>query len=449
MYKSFIEKVNDNLRKTLSPHLESVSPVLLLAVSGGADSVSLLCACAKLANDIPIAVYVLTVNHNLRPADESAGDVRFVQNLCEKLNIPCEVAELSGEEICSFAAREKCGLEAAARHFRYAALHKHKAKIGADFILTAHNRDDYYETVLMRLFQGGNPESLAGLQMKRGFLLRPLLNISRAEILAFLNECGQDYRTDSTNRSTDFLRNRLRLTLTPALDKTFPNWQKGLDKTLTKIALDCEALNFQTANIRKLGDASVVFEGDFLDHPTAIRRRILMECFSLLGIHRLSFSFINKCSLLKRGETCEIGKCGVKLTDVLTVYKKTDKISGFSVWVDSLGEYYFPHGTFRVSLDENFGDKRVRLSFRKPKSNYEYFGSFELPFYVRSILPGDKIQIAESSFKSVKKLFSEAKVPERMQALVPLIEHKGVIKGIWGEAAGWKNRRAFFRVSDS
>ena len=139
---------------------------------------------------------------------------------------------------------------------------------------------------------------------------------------------------DSTNRSTDFLRNRLRLTLTPALDKTFPHWQKGLDNTLTKFALDCEALNFQTANIRKLGDASVVFEGDFLAHPAAIRRRILQECFSLLGIHRLSFSFINKCSLLKRGETCEIGKCCVQVGDVLTVNKKTDKKIYYSFNVD-------------------------------------------------------------------------------------------------------------------
>lgn len=449
MEKGFLEIVKINLEKTLFPHLkfESAPLLLLLAVSGGADSISLLCACHQLQDKIPISISVVTVDHNLRPSSESAGDARFVQSLCERLQISCEIVTLSGIAIRRYAAQKKCGLEAAARRFRYQALYRRKAEIGADFILTAHNRDDYYETVLMRLFQGGNPESLSGLQMKRGCLIRPLLNISRTEILDFLQRNNQEYRTDATNSDTRFLRNRIRLTLTSALDTTFPNWQKGLDKTLAKIGLDCDALEparYDTGAFLKISPAEVRYDGGFFaTAPIAVRRRILSECFTRLNLSRLSFSFIHQCCFIKRGETREIGKCGVQFSDSLIVYKKTDELNGFSVWVDKLGEYYFPHGVFCVSRAESAGGSCVKLSLKTPRSEYDAFLPFELPFYVRSIRPGDKIKIGEDAYKSVKKLLSETGVPARMQPFVPIIEHNGVIEGVWGNLVGGKNRRAY------
>lgn len=459
MESKLIIKLGGSLQTLLPSLSEFAPPKLLLAVSGGADSVALLIATKILQQTLNFYISVLTINHNLREKKESAEDAEFVVDLCKKLGVECKCVELSGEKIREFAFAEKCGIEAAARHFRYKALYENAEKIGADFIVTAHNLDDYYETVLMRIFQGANPENLQGLKPKRGILLRPMLNISRAEIVAYLKMVNQNYREDSTNKSLNFLRNRIRHTLVPALNKSFPNWQKSLNKTLEKIELDCNALNpkyflhnfikydlsskniFISTNKNEILINAEIFEC----FPAAIKRRILLKAFSKLKIKRLSLNFIKKCVLLKRGQKCEIGRCGVHFDKNLAVYKKSDIISGFSIWVDSFGEYFFPQGKFLVCPANSTPDAKenAELCFQVPKRPCIKFGTFELPFYIRSAQLGDKIRIAENAYKSVKKILSENRVPERKTPLVPIIEKNGEVQGIWGEVVQSKNRKRF------
>jgi tRNA(Ile)-lysidine synthase len=175
----------------------------------------------------------LHIEHGIRPAAESGGDAAFVRELCGNLKIPCRVVTVPPGKIAVIAKRRGMGIEAAARLFRRRALFQEARRIEAEgsgpvCILTAHTRDDMLETALMRVLQGAGPEGLAAMPVKRGRILRPLLSLGRADVLAYLQAKNIRWREDSTNADTAFLRNRIRHCLVPLLQESFPFWKSGL-----------------------------------------------------------------------------------------------------------------------------------------------------------------------------------------------------------------------------
>jgi tRNA(Ile)-lysidine synthase len=181
---------------------------IVVAVSGGADSTGLLVAMNDLLGD-GFEVFAAHVNHRLR-GEESDADEEFVREICARLAIPLETVrgELDPERV---RAR---GIEAAAREIRYARLLEIRDRIEAPFLATAHQKDDQAETVLMRLITGGGIAALRGIHPCRADgVIRPLLDVTRAEIESFLRERGITPRLDSSNQDPRFLRNRVRLFL--------------------------------------------------------------------------------------------------------------------------------------------------------------------------------------------------------------------------------------------
>lgn len=179
---------------------------IVAAVSGGADSTALLLALADLRDD-GFEVHAAHVNHHLR-GDDSDADEAFVRDVCARLGVPLHLADgtLDPERV---RAR---GIEAAAREVRYARLGEIREKIGARFVATAHQKNDQAETVLMRLLTGSGIAGLRGIHPLRddGFA-RPLLDVQRDAIDAFLRERGIEPRHDRSNDDPRFLRNRVRL----------------------------------------------------------------------------------------------------------------------------------------------------------------------------------------------------------------------------------------------
>ena len=184
----------------------------IVAVSGGADSVALLMA---LHNNPTGGLIVAHLNHGLRGA-ESDADERFVRDLALEWNRPCRVAHVD-------LAREGCGenLEAAARAARYRWFAEVAADVEAGWIATGHHADDQAETVLHRLMRGTGLQGLRGIAPIRRDgavpVLRPLLTVPRKELLEFLGEHRQAYRTDSSNADPRFTRNRIRHELLPLM----------------------------------------------------------------------------------------------------------------------------------------------------------------------------------------------------------------------------------------
>jgi tRNA(Ile)-lysidine synthase len=204
---------------------------LLAAVSGGADSTAMLAALAASRDDekklSPFSLHCIHVDHALRGA-ESCGDALFVRELCGKLAVPCRVIRLREGAVAERAKRRGCGIEAAARELRHGAFKKELARLDARFVLTAHTRDDRLEQILMRLLRGAGPAGLAPLPFRRGRILRPLIALRRRDVLAYLAAKNLEYRTDSSNSDTRFLRNRVRRYLVPLLNEQFPHWEAGL-----------------------------------------------------------------------------------------------------------------------------------------------------------------------------------------------------------------------------
>jgi tRNA(Ile)-lysidine synthase len=167
------------------------------------------------------------VEHGLRAA-ESVADAAFVKTLCEKWKVPCTIVSIPPGKIAETAQKRGLGIEAAARLYRHRAWNKEARRIGAERILVAHTRDDLLETVLMRFLRGSGPAGLAAMPRRRGRIVRPLLDLRRADVLLYLAEKKIGFRTDSTNADNNFLRNRIRNKLIPCLTEFFPRWEKNL-----------------------------------------------------------------------------------------------------------------------------------------------------------------------------------------------------------------------------
>src|SRR5712691_5996617 len=179
---------------------------LLVAVSGGPDSTALLLALQEIGTPIVAA----HVNHHLR-GPESDADEAFVRELCDRYRVSLRVADGS---LDPDAIRHR-GIEAAAREVRHARLHAIRGEVDATHIATAHQKNDQAETILMRLMTGGGLAGLRGIHpIREDGIIRPLLEVSRAEIEAFLQERGVVARTDRSNSDPRFLRNRVRALLT-------------------------------------------------------------------------------------------------------------------------------------------------------------------------------------------------------------------------------------------
>ena len=257
-----------------SPH-----PTYLAAVSGGADSIAMLAGLVALRKEAGFSLHCVHVEHGIRPPEESREDARTVEALCEKLEVPCRVVSITPGKIAAFARSGGPGLEAAARFFRQRALRREAKCAGAEWILTAHTKDDLLENLLMRVLRGSGPAGLVPMPRVRGRLLRPLLQATRQDVLSYLEEREIPYRTDSTNADLRFLRNRVRHKLVPLLDEFFPSWRSSLLALAETQSLTAEFLNSEVRKRlpwEKAGDAKNELslrlkEADFLNAPQILR----------------------------------------------------------------------------------------------------------------------------------------------------------------------------------
>lgn len=209
---------------------------LLVAVSGGADSVFLLRMMDAWHSDTngPGKLVAVHINHGLR-GSASDQDALFVQNLCNALNIPLEIVELAGSSTAPRSGGQ--GLESCLRSQRYDVFQQLAAKHGARYVATGHTLDDQVETILFRILRGTGIDGLTGIPAVRRVneslsVIRPLLSTTREEILEHLGTLAQGFREDESNQSNQFTRNRIRNSILPFLRETFGN---GVDHALLKL----------------------------------------------------------------------------------------------------------------------------------------------------------------------------------------------------------------------
>lgn len=193
---------------------------VLCAVSGGADSMAMLWCLYCLREQLGITVAAAHFNHRLRGAEADRDEV-FVRNFCQAHEIPLQVGSA---DVAQYAEEHAMGIEEAARECRYAFLQG----CDCDKLATAHTADDNAETILLHLLRGSGLRGLCGIPPKRGKLVRPLLSVTREQIVAFLRQEGIAWVEDSTNAEETCMRNRLRHSVMPVLQDMMPRLSERL-----------------------------------------------------------------------------------------------------------------------------------------------------------------------------------------------------------------------------
>lgn len=268
--------------------IERAAPAIV-AVSGGADSIALLDALARSCEKSSLVVAHL--NHLLRGVESDEDEV-FVQQVAAERGL-----EFHGERapVAAYAEAEGMNQEAAARRLRYEFFQRLAERLGIGMVFTAHTRDDQAETVLMRLLRGAGAQGLRGIRESRALgartaLIRPLLEVSRAEVLDHCAFHGLRFRTDSSNLSPDFTRNRVRLELLPLLRSFNPRADEALARVSALVQDDDDALqHLAEALLERVRDDSGLRIQDLKGAEPAIRRRVLRAWLERVvpGPHRV------------------------------------------------------------------------------------------------------------------------------------------------------------------
>ena len=235
--KDMNKKVLDFIRKN---KLVKKGDSVVLGVSGGADSICMLKLLSDLQKRLGISLYVLHVNHMIRP--EAGDDAEFVRNFCTKIKVPHRVVSV---DVPAIASEQGLSEEEAGRYVRYDEFSKYAYEVGATKIAVAHNSNDNAETVLMNLARGTGIKGLGGISPKRDLedphgnilqVIRPMLCLSRKEIEDYLKANGISYRDDATNFATDYTRNKIRLEIMPLLENINNNAMQNITNASNELA---------------------------------------------------------------------------------------------------------------------------------------------------------------------------------------------------------------------
>ena len=288
----------DRIRDTIREHgMLAAGETVVVAVSGGPDSTALLHAMAAMAADMRWSLHVAHLHHGLRP--EAAEEASFVAAMSKTLGLEHHEGSADAR---SLAEREGLSLEDAARRLRYEFLNRVAAEVGAAAIATGHTLDDQAETVLIRLIRGSGLEGLAGIppvrQSETARVIRPMLEVTRDEILAYLESIGAEWREDATNRDPEMLRNRIRMVLLPSLEGYNPDVRRALARVARLLRDDADALRLLAAPAMAetlSGDPACtrVARGPFVRLPAALQRRVLREAVRQVSGNLLGVRFVH------------------------------------------------------------------------------------------------------------------------------------------------------------
>lgn len=383
---------------------------VVCAVSGGADSVALLFAMYLLREKLDITLEAAHFNHHLREA-ESDRDEAFVRTLCARYDIPLHVGR------CRVTAGAK-GLEAAARDARYAYFATLNGKIA-----TAHTANDNAETVLMHLVRGTGLKGLGAISPVRGNVIRPMLQVTREQVLAFLGEYHLSYVTDSSNNADQFLRNRLRHHVMPLLEAENPRLAENLSAMALRLRQDEEVLSVLAAAGER-GDVGCLGQMDEAVRSRAIAAFLKQnsvkepEAEHIALVERLIFSKSPSAQARLPG-----GVTVSRQYDRLTVRREAPALE--TVCLPCPGSVLLP-------------DANVRIVCEKAEQPLLTTDAFTVtpvgPMVVRCRRAGDAMRL-HGGTKELKKLFIDRKIPASARLTVPVVADDGGVLGVRGIGA--------------
>lgn len=407
---------------------------VIVAVSGGPDSVCLLHVLREVAADADFVVAGVThFNHKLR-GEESEADERFVRELAASFGLPVHVASAACSE-------DPGNLEQNARRARRQFFKELIASGAADRIALGHTRDDQAETVLFRILRGTGTAGLAGvLPVTAEGLIRPLLDVARPDVRRYLRQRGLPWREDSSNQSARFARNRIRQTLLPQLTL---EWNPQLTDALAHLADVAYEEELRWAReVAEIAGEFVVDAGAvevpvacLARQPRATQRRLIRHAIRLAKgtLSRIDYDHVEKllhlASRVGSGRVSIPGLVGVRSFEWIRLAVPAGKAEIRPVCVDGPGVYSWPPGKFMMELELS--------STRRPPDGCDTL-RVEFPaegLELRAWRPGDQYRpMGLAREWSVKDLFQKARVPSWRRASWPILTNKDKI--LWVKQFG-------------
>ncbi len=420
-------------------HMLPSGAVVLCAVSGGADSMCLLHLLYTLSAQMGFSLQCAHFNHNLRGA-ESDRDEAFVRAWCREQGIPF----LGGNaDVSAESQRTGQGIEETARRLRYAFLEKAAKEIGAERIATAHTADDNAETLLLHLTRGAGLQGLGGIPPRRGLIIRPLLNVSRAQVEEYCDKHGLPYVEDSTNADDSYTRNFLRHQVIPLLKQVNPRAAEHMSAAAQKVREDHECLNEMAAEVvvcASKTDLGLEIEVDRLMQapvPVAIRGvRLLMEQAG--GGKNCTAAHVDAVMQLCRNQSPS-AQAHLPGLNVRREYEKLvfepcgeGKFSPVPVLLNMGGTTVYGETGWSATC------RRVICPAAEERAKNAFYISCNRLCGMPMLRPrsiGDEIKLHGRGTKSIKKLFVDEKVPLFQRESVPVLADDAGVLAVGGFGA--------------
>jgi tRNA(Ile)-lysidine synthase len=449
--------------KTIRKTIENASMLaqgdhLLVAVSGGPDSVALMRVLILLSSEYQLHLTMAHLNHGLRGA-EAKGEEEFVRHLCTGMGMACICKTV---DIRTLQIGRGRSLEEICREERYRFLNEAAETCGAQKIVTGHHRDDQAETVLINLLRGSGLEGLKGIAPVRdGRIIRPLLDVSKGEILKFLNREGLAYMVDSSNLDPVFFRNRIRNELIPDLTTRYnPRIVAGLCRMAEIIRREDDYLQTAVRHIlRQWGiipgkEETLLPINAFQGLHEAIQGRIIKSLLeavvpsgngvgyrhieAVLALLRPSYHKRTSLDLpcLIRVEKEE---STLRITRVDSRKTRRDKREdtmlptaySYPVEIPCVVHLHEIDRHIRFEFVENPGRLEMK---RQPRIGFLDYARISPPLVLRNLKPGDRIEpLGMAKPKKMKTFFIDRKIPRQCRGRIPLLADTRSVLWIAGE----------------
>lgn len=433
-----LHKVKETIRKY---NMIEKGDRILVAVSGGPDSVTLLHVLSMLKDELGISLVIAHVNHMLRN-EESDGDEEYVKRLGDNLKIPVKTCRVDADK---YAREQGVSTEVAGREIRYAFFKEISIKESCNKVAVAHNANDQVETFMMRLFRGSGIYGLRGIDAVRDNIIRPLIDIDRSSIERFCEEMNIETRLDATNLENIYSRNKIRLDVLPYISENFnKDIVRTIMRTIDSFTIDNDYLEEQSyisykKYTKNLGDRIIIDKEAFLLHKAILSRLVRNVIRELLGnIKEIEKKHIDEIILIQSGETGKelILPREVKVINnygdiVIQLYNETNKFINFERDINLNGSTYIEE--LDITVDCEITDKK---NINKFSNNYliKYFDYDKIKkVTIRNRRDGDYFTpLGMKGRKKIKDLFINEKIDKSKRNKIPLILFNNEIAWIVG-----------------
>lgn len=416
--------MKDRVKRTILNHdLIKAGDRILVALSGGPDSVALCHLLLSLREDLGFHLACAHLNHSLRPsADEEAA---FVEKLCREAGLTCYIRKLP---IAELAQEAKESMELTARRYRYDFFWEIMDSEGYDKTALGHHSLDQVETILMNLLRGSGLKGLGGIRVKRGRYIRPLLEVSRADIESFLEKAGLAFCSDETNQEDITLRNHLRLKVIPGLMARQPQLTETMSRQALVVQGEEDYLEAVTEDLFSRLSAwqkdDLILQKTAFHEPPALRRRLIRRAArEVLGdLKDFGFLQVEELLDLQAGNTGKVWfRGGLQVEQVygdlhFSAGSLADEKALEPLPVDLRDlpkSLIFSDYLCRFSLEPMAGASRLDLA------------SLGEEVILRTRQPGDRIQpLGMTGHKRVASLLIDGKVPRSLRDRLPVLVTK-------------------------